>query len=157
MVLSISDTMAIHISRLGPAGLSPKAPGTVGSAVAALLAPLLFMPLPMWLRITFLVLIFCWGSMVITQAEKALGSHDPGEIVLDELVGQWITFLPFVTLSFWWMVVGFILFRCFDIWKPYPVKDSEKWLHGGWGVMIDDVFAGFYAMASLGILRMIFM
>ena len=152
----ISDTLAVHISRLGPMGLCPKAPGTAGSALAAVLAPLIFMPWPIWLRILLLVVIFCWGSLIISQAETSLGQHDPGEIVLDELVGQWVTFLPFASLSIVWLAVGFVLFRIFDIAKPYPVGASEKWLEGGWGVMIDDVFAGFYAMACLGILRLFF-
>lgn len=154
--LSTSDKIALHASRLGPFGLSPVAPGTAGSAAAVLLAPIFFMPLPMWLRIAAIAVIFCWGSIQITRAEEILESKDPGSIVLDELVGQWITFLPFAALSFWWMMIGFILFRIFDITKPYPVKDSEKWLEGGWGVMIDDVLAGLYAMVCLGVLRFFF-
>lgn len=153
---SFSDSFAIHASRLGPAGLSPKAPGTVGSAVAIILAPLVFMPLPIWLRLAVLAVIFFWGSILISRAEKLLGLKDPGEIVLDELVGQWLTVLPFATLSFEWMALAFVLFRVFDISKPYPVKDSEKWLPGGWGVMVDDVMAGLYAMVCLGILQWIF-
>ena len=153
---SFSDSFAIHASRLGPAGLSPKAPGTVGSAVAIILAPLIFMPLPIWLRLAVLVVVFFGGSILISRAETLLGLKDPGEIVLDELVGQWLTVLPFASLSFEWMALAFILFRVFDIAKPYPVKDSEKWLPGGWGVMVDDVMAGLYAMVSLGILHWIF-
>ncbi|SIO38908.1 phosphatidylglycerophosphatase A family protein [Halodesulfovibrio marinisediminis] len=154
--LSLSDKIAVHASRLGPSGLSPFAPGTVGSAVAVLLAPIFFMPLPMWMRIAFIAVLFFWGSIQITRAEKILGSKDPGEIVLDELVGQWITILPFAALSFWWMVIAFFLFRVFDIAKPYPIRDSEKWLERGWGVMIDDVLAGLYAMVCLGVLRFLF-
>ncbi|MEZ0576193.1 phosphatidylglycerophosphatase A family protein [Halodesulfovibrio aestuarii] len=154
--LSLRDKIAVHVSRLGPSGLSPCAPGTVGSAVAIALAPIFFMPLPMWIRIVVLAVLFCWGSIQITRAEQVLGSKDPGEIVLDELVGQWITILPFAALSFWWMVLAFCLFRFFDITKPFPVKDSEKWLENGWGVMIDDVLAGLYAMVCLGILRFLF-
>ncbi|MCT4534245.1 phosphatidylglycerophosphatase A [Halodesulfovibrio sp.] len=153
--LSLRDKIAVHASRLGPSGLSPYAPGTIGSAVAIALAPIFFMPLPMWLRIVVLAAIFCWGSIQITRAEQILGSKDPGEIVIDELVGQWITILPFATLSLWWMLLAFLLFRLFDITKPYPVKDSESWLSGGWGVMIDDVIAGFYAMVCIGVLRFI--
>lgn len=153
---SFSDSFAIHASRLGPAGLSPKAPGTVGSAVAIILAPLVFMPLPIWLRLAVLAGIFFWGSLLISRAETLLGLKDPGEIVLDELVGQWLTVLPFASLSFEWMILAFVLFRVFDISKPYPVKDSEKWLPGGWGVMVDDVMAGLYALVCLGILQWIF-
>lgn len=154
--LSLRDKIAVHASRLGPSGLSPFAPGTVGSAVAIALAPIFFMPLPMWMRIVVIAALFCWGSMQITRAEEILGSKDPGEIVLDELVGQWITILPFAALSFWWMVLAFCLFRIFDIAKPFPIKDSEKWLESGWGVMIDDVIAGLYAMVCLGILQFLF-
>lgn len=153
---SFSDSFAIHASRLGPAGLSPKAPGTVGSAVAIFVAPFIFMPLPIWLRLAVVVAIFFWGSMIITRAEKLLGLKDPGEIVLDELVGQWLTVLPFASLSVGWMFLAFVLFRVFDIAKPYPVRDSEKWLPEGWGVMIDDVMAGLYAMVCLGVLHWIF-
>ena len=150
------DKFAIHASRLWLAGLAPKAPGTAGSAVAAILAPFILMPLPIWLRIVLVAAIFFVGSHLITRAEKALGSHDPGEIVLDELVGQWVTFIPFTMVSPWWIVVGFFVFRFFDITKPFPVRDSEKWFDGGWSVMIDDVIAGFYAMASLGVLMWFF-
>lgn len=154
--ISLQDKIAVHASRLGPSGLSPYAPGTVGSAVAIILAPVFFMPLPIWLRVLVIAALFCWGSIQISRAEKILGSKDPGEIVLDELVGQWITILPFASLSFWWMLLAFALFRLFDITKPYPVKDSEKWLTGGWGVMIDDVLAGIYAMGCLGALHTLF-
>jgi len=153
---STLDSLCIHVSRLGPFGCSPKAPGTAGSAAAMLAAPLLFMPLSPGWRVAVLLAVFLLGSLAVTRAESLLGKKDPGEIVLDELLGQWLTYLPFAALSWGWLLIGFVLFRVFDILKPYPVRNAEHWLPGGWGVMIDDVIAGLYAMLCLGLLRLVF-
>jgi phosphatidylglycerophosphatase A len=117
--------------------------------VAVLLAGPLFLHHPLWMKAIILALIFAVGGWCATQAERVLGSKDPGMIVIDELLGQWITFLPFAVLPIWQLGVGFVFFRLFDIAKPWPVRASEKWLPSGYGVMIDDVFAGVYAMLCL--------
>lgn len=146
---SVLEQVALLVARLGPCGLSPIAPGTVGSAAAALVAPWVFFPLSLPLRCGFLVILFFVGAWCAGHAEQVLGSKDPSSVVVDELVGQWLTFLPFSLPSVPLLTLGFIFFRLFDIWKPWPIKASEIWLPGGYGIMLDDVFAGLYAMAAL--------
>lgn len=149
------DELCLQASRLGPCGISPKAPGTVGSAAAVLFAPLFFLPLPFGWRAVVLALLFVLGSMAVTRAETLLGKKDPGEIVIDELLGMWLTILPFADLGWGWILAAFALFRFFDILKPYPIRNAEHWLPAGWGVMIDDAIAGVYAMLSLWALRLL--
>ena len=149
---SFIDILSLAFSRIIVAGLSPVMPGTCGSAVAAALAPFIFMPLGFVARSALLVLIFILGSLAATKAEKLLGQTDPGQVVIDELLGQWLAYLPFSVLAPWEYVAGFILFRIFDIFKPWPVKTFEK-LPTGWGIMADDAVAGVYAMISLEIVR----
>ena len=149
------DRVALQFSRVWPAGLSPVGPGTCGSAVATALAPWCFMPLPPGGRVAVLAVLFVVGGVASGRAERLLGRKDPGEVVIDEVLGQWLAYLPFAVLSPWWLVVGFALFRLFDIAKPWPVRSSENWLPGGFGIMIDDAVAGCYAMISLALIRLL--
>lgn len=128
-------------------GCSPKAPGTAGTLVAVLLYwPLQF--LPVYLYVCMLLLTFILGVWLCGKASKALGVHDHGGIVWDEFVGYWITM--FMAPSGWaWMVIGFILFRIFDIWKPQPIRYVDRHAQGGFGIMVDDVLAGVYALLVL--------
>ncbi|WP_319780247.1 phosphatidylglycerophosphatase A [Maridesulfovibrio sp.] len=142
-----------HVATLGPVGHLPKAPGTWGSAAALITAPFLFLPFHLPIRILILGLIFYFGAKACTAAEIELGQKDPGCVVIDELFGLWFVFLPFPAVVYWHLIVGFILFRIFDITKPFPIRQSEKWLKDGWGVMIDDAFAGLYAMLGLLLIR----
>jgi phosphatidylglycerophosphatase A len=146
---------ATFISTLGPVGFLPKAPGTWGSAVAVIVSPFLFYPFTLPVRIAILVLLFIFGALASTQAEKSLGTKDPGCVIIDEVLGQWVTFTPFVIMTGWQFITGFILFRIFDILKPWPVRQSENWLKSGWGIMIDDAIAGIYAAICLWLIRMI--
>lgn len=150
--LNFSDKMILFFSRLGIAGLSPKAPGTCGTALACLLAPFLFFPLDYMWRILLLGAIFMLGGLAANRAEKLLDKKDPGEVVIDELAGVWLAMLPFKAASFWLLLSAFVCFRIFDIAKPWPVHASENWLPGGFGIMIDDIMAGLYAMGCLGVL-----
>ena len=126
------------------AGLSPIAPGTAGS-----LAALPFAVGFAWIGGTAL-LAFCtvlallagiWASNAVVRTS---GSRDPGEIVIDEVAGQWLalTFLPLDLLAY---VLGFALFRAFDIVKPWPASWIDREMHGGLGIMLDDIIAGGYA------------
>ena len=92
------DKLILAFCRLGFAGLSPIMPGTCGSALAVVLAPFLFIPLPFVARIVVLVLVFWIGGMAATRGEQILGYKDPGEIVIDELLGMWLVLLPFPIL-----------------------------------------------------------
>lgn len=156
------DTVILHFCRLGPAGLSPKAPGTAGSFLAALMAPFVFLPLSMPWRLTLLLFLFILGGFAATRAEILLNRQDPGCVVIDELVGQWIAMLglsSFSAASTWrdivFLFVPFLFFRFFDILKPWPVHASESWLPGGWGIMIDDVLAGLWALLCVSLVMVV--
>lgn len=160
---SLVDEVVLGVARLGPVGLSPKAPGTVGSAVAVAAAPWLFFPLSLSWRLAVLAVLFAIGALCASRAECLLGRKDPSSVVVDELVGQWMALLPLGLVScsvpgptagptaapVLLLAAGFCLFRLFDIWKPGPVYASQDWLPDGWGVMIDDVLAGLLALLVL--------
>jgi len=93
--------------------------------------------------ICILLPIAIWSA---TVAEKRLG-HDAHPIVIDEVVGQWITLLV-AGNQLLWVAAGFVVFRVFDVWKPFPVKQSQKF-PGGYGIVIDDVLAGAYSVAII--------
>ena len=129
----------------GGAGYVPIAPGTAGSAVAAL---------GLWLipfsRIAFFVTLFgvivvgIWASH---HVELLLGRKDPGLIVIDEVAGMMVS-VALVPRSIPVLICAFLLFRLFDIWKPFPAREAQS-LHGGAGVMVDDLIAGVYALVLI--------
>lgn len=149
--MTLIDRIATNFASLGPVGKLPVS-GTWGSAVAALAAPVLFMPAPFAVRLAMLVLVFIGGGLACDIVEKNLCRKDPGLCVIDEVLGQWTTFLFFPVLTPWQMFWGFVLFRAFDILKPAPVRASECWMPGGFGVMLDDFLAGIYSAIALGVL-----
>tara|TARA_B100000446_G_scaffold174430_1_gene184266 strand:- start:507 stop:881 length:375 start_codon:yes stop_codon:yes gene_type:complete len=101
-------------------------------------------PLVELVTIAILLIVGVWSA---SKTERYVGRIDPGIIVIDEIVGMLLTFV-FLNVGFVTMVFGFVLFRVFDIVKPYPARACER-LPGGWGVMADDVVAGLYAQAVL--------
>ncbi len=128
-------------------GLAPKAPGTFGSAFA-----LLFVPI--WLAIGFsntilaIIIMSLVGIWICGRTADLMGVHDDGRIVWDEFAGQSITFLPLLYLnemSWTWALVGFALFRLFDVWKPWPIHVIDRQIDGGFGIMLDDIIAGLWA------------
>ncbi|MGH8041975.1 MAG: phosphatidylglycerophosphatase A family protein [Rudaea sp.] len=137
------------------AGLSPFAPGTAGSLVA-LLAWLALRQLPIAYYALALALAFALGSWACEWAVRKLRIADPGAVVWDEFVGLWIALAPLVLWprGWMWIFAGFVLFRIFDIVKPWPVSWADRKLHGGFGVMLDDVLAGIYAGIALMLLRL---
>lgn len=148
----MKDSILLAYARVGFAGKSPYAPGTCGSLVAIVLAPFVFMPLPLFGRVLVLLAVLATGTVASGRAETLLGKKDPSEVVIDEVLGQWITCLPFAALGLWEYAAAFALFRLFDITKPWPVRRLER-IGGGLGIMIDDAAAGVYAMLCLGLLR----
>ena len=131
-------------------GLSPWAPGTLGSAIALL--PWLALRGLAWpYYLVIVALAFVLGVWVSNVSIARLRIDDPGAIVWDEFVGQWIALLPIVVAprAWPWSVLGFVLFRLFDIWKPWPVSWADRRVKGGFGVMLDDVLAGLYAALVL--------
>ncbi len=154
--LSFLDSTCLLFCRVGVAGLAPMAPGTWGTLVATLFAPIWFMPMPFMGRIFVLCALFLFGALASTRAEYLLSCKDPSQIVIDEFIGLWLVLLPFSKISPTELLLAFIFFRFFDIVKPWPVNASEHWMRGGFGIMLDDVVAGFMAMACLGLWRIFF-
>jgi phosphatidylglycerophosphatase A len=108
---------------------------------------------PAYVEYVIVVLIAILGVYVAERAAKYAGKKDPQFVVIDEVSGQMITyFFPFTVLNWKSLVLGFILFRVFDIWKPFPARQAES-LPGGWGIMADDWIAGIYAALGLWIAR----
>lgn len=124
-------------------GCAPKAPGTAGT----LMAMVLYWPMQtlslLWLS-AIILCTFVLGIWLCGRASNALGVHDHGGIVWDEFVGYWLAML-FAPVGWLWMLYGFVLFRVFDIWKPFPIRTLDRRVSGGFGIMIDDVLAGLYA------------
>jgi phosphatidylglycerophosphatase A len=132
-------------------GLSPVAPGTVGS-LAAFIPWFVVRGMNPIVYAVFLVVTFAVGIWASNWVVRKTNINDPSFVVWDEFVGQWIALLPLVIVarSAWWTIAGFILFRIFDIWKPWPVSLADRDIGGGLGVMVDDVVAGAYAAIVLG-------
>ena len=128
-------------------GKLPKAPGTWGSA-AAILPWLLIKDLELASYLAVVVVVFIVGFFAAGSAEKIMDSPDAGPIVIDEIVGMFVTLTLAPAHPLAWLL-GFFLFRLFDITKPFPVSWFDQRIHGGIGIMMDDVVAGLYAFASL--------
>jgi len=131
------------------AGLSPYAPGTAGTLVGVLLC-IPFVWLPWIARLVFVIALLALSIDVANRAEKIYQKKDDQRIVIDEIIGLQITMLP-VAINALNLCIAFALFRIFDIWKPFPVKNLQA-LPGGWGVVMDDVAAGIYAGAVMWLL-----
>ncbi|HXA94013.1 MAG TPA: phosphatidylglycerophosphatase A [Candidatus Dormibacteraeota bacterium] len=134
--------MAFVLASVFGAGYSPVAPGTVGSlvtAVAIWLLPFNFMR--MAITLVAVTLVGLWAG---SRVERVLGRKDPGLIVIDEVAGMLLSMILLPrTLPV--LVTAFLLFRLFDIWKPFPARESQA-LTGGMGVMVDDLIAGLYTL-----------
>jgi phosphatidylglycerophosphatase A len=138
------------------AGLAPKAPGTMGTLVGVVLfLPLWLLPVEWYALVTaLLAAIGCW---ICGESARLLGVHDYGGIVFDEIVGLLVAAAPLVL----WppatalsgallLATAFGLFRLFDIWKPWPIRLLDRHVHGGFGIMVDDLLAGVFAAVVLG-------
>lgn len=138
----------IHIVAFGfGAGLFPRAPGTFGTLAAIPFYWLLsHLQLPYYMAVVlFLTVLSGWICHVTS---KDLGIHDYKGIVLDEMVGYWITMIAFPPHMFW-ICAGFLWFRLFDIWKPWPISWIQKNVKGGIGIVLDDVVAAIFAWIAL--------
>ena len=151
--------LAVWIATSGGVGFFPVWPGTVGAAVGVVVvAALQRLPLTeSGLNATVGLTasgIFGLGVWAAGRAERFFGSNDPSPVVVDELVGQMVTFLACPGASWKLLLAGFALFRFFDVIKPFPAGRAEH-LPGGWGIMTDDVVAGIYSMAGLSAVRLV--
>jgi len=128
-------------------GLSPKAPGTFGT-IAAIPFWWLLQWLPPAQYLALVILAALLGCYLCGAASRKLGVHDHGGIVWDEFVGYWLTM--FMAPAGWgWALYGFVLFRLFDIAKPQPIGWADRKVHGGTGIMLDDILAAGYAALIL--------
>lgn len=138
----------IHFLSLGlGSGLSPFAPGTAGTIIAVLL----YIPLSslsLWNYVAVLIVGSLVGIYLCQKTSNQLGVKDHPAIVWDEFLGYWLTML-LAPEGWLWIILGFILFRLFDIWKPWPIRVIDHKVEGGLGIMLDDLLAGAYAFAIL--------
>lgn len=141
----------VHFLALGfGSGLAAKAPGTFGT-LAAIPVYLLLAPLTLSWYLGITLLAFIVGIYICGKTSRDMEVHDHGSIVWDEVVGYLVTMIA--APSGWqWLVVGFVLFRIFDIAKPWPIKVLDEKVHGGLGIIIDDVFAGFCGLICMQLL-----
>ena len=150
---------AIWIATAGGAGYFPVAPGTAGSVVGiAVVVGLAQLRLNRPASIAVLgaasLILFALGVWAAGIAESYFGRVDPGQVVMDEVVGQMLTFLLLPHATWKWLLGGFLLFRAFDIVKPFPARQAERFPRG-WGIMVDDVVAGVYGLAVLAVIGLV--
>ena len=132
-------------------GLSKYVPGTVGTLAAVPLYYLMAAYLSWQMYLVVVVVATLTGIYFCNYASRKLGVHDHSGIVWDEFVGFWITML-FVPLRWEWIIMGFMLFRFFDMLKPWPISLADRYIHGGFGIMFDDILAG---LAALGCMQLL--
>lgn len=133
------------------AGLLPAAPGTWGSLLG-LIVFWLVPPLPPFLLWPGLIAAFLLGAWLCGASSRRLGTHDHPGIVLDEIVAMW-WLLALVPREIPWFAAAFVLFRVFDVWKPWPIREADHRMGGGLGIMLDDVLAAAFAAVLLSSLR----
>jgi len=138
----------IHLLSLGfGTGLAPKAPGTFGTLVG-IPAVLLFAPLGVNAYVGVVVAFALLGIFLCGETGKVLKQHDDPAIVWDEVVGYMVAFIA-IPITWQTLLLGFVLFRFFDIRKPWPIRAADKHVKGGLGVMVDDLLAGLCVLAIL--------
>jgi phosphatidylglycerophosphatase A len=144
------NRLAVTLATWFGCGYFPWGPGTLGALAGLPIAIALHFYLGAW-RLGLLAVILVllapaiWAS---TNTARLVAKPDPGIVVVDEVLGQWITLLGATVFNWKALLAGFILFRVFDIWKPWPVRQFEK-LPGGTGIVADDLAAGFYGALIL--------
>ena len=144
----LRDPLVLAATGFG-CGLSPYAPGTVGSALGAVLWWFLFADLDLFVRVGIVAAALAAGVAMVDRVAKRYRLGDEPAIVFDEIVGCWIALLA-VPKTLPWVLAGFALFRVADILKPWPVSWADRAIKGGLGIMLDDVIAG--ALAALALL-----
>jgi len=145
----VLDRLALWIATGLGTGYAPLAPGTAGSALTVLI--LWGLPFSRVGLVVFLVLVTAGGTWAAQRAERLIGEKDPGVIVIDEVAGMTLSVVA-LPLTVPVLATAFVLFRLFDIVKPFPARASQR-VAGGLGVMIDDLIAGLYALAAVAALR----
>jgi phosphatidylglycerophosphatase A len=145
----------VHFLAFGfGAGLAPYAPGTFGSIVGVVAAWWL-LELPLAARVALVLGVIALGIWICGESARRLGKHDDRRIVLDEIAGVLSTSLVVVEKTFFALALVFVFFRIFDILKPWPIRDVDHSLHGGLGIMLDDLIAAVYAAACVATIRVL--
>ena len=143
-------TDPVHLLAFGfGLGLAPKAPGTVGTLLGVVFAWLV-LDLDLMVQIGIGVAMFIVGIWICGDSSKRIGQHDPGGIVWDEIAAMYLTLLVAPTTITAW-ILAFVLFRLFDIVKPWPIRDLDHRMGGGLGIMLDDLVAALYAAILLAL------
>lgn len=142
--------LAVFLATVAYCGYFPVAPGTVGSAAGLVVYLLVWWTHSRVLEVALIVATFVVGTWAATHAERYFGAIDPGPVVIDEVLGQLVT-LAFIPVGWRAALIGFVLFRIYDVIKPYPANRLENF-HGGFGIMSDDAAAGVYANLTLRVL-----
>ena len=142
--------LAVFLATVAYSGYFPVAPGTVGSAAGLVVYLLVWWTRSPILEVGLIALTFAVGTWAATHAERYFGGIDPGPVVIDEVLGMLVT-LAFIPVGWSGALAGFVIFRVFDVIKPYPANRLEKF-HGGFGIMADDAMAGIYANLVLRLL-----
>ena len=151
VAMTPTSMMATWLATGLGAGYSPIAPGTAGTVVGLLLFwPVALLPFPYPVAAT--IVLFLLGVQAATIVERESGLKDPGIVVVDEIVGIWISLL-FLPWTLPYAAGAFLLFRVFDVVKPFPARLAESRLPRGWGIVCDDVVAGIYANLVLQLVR----
>lgn len=141
-------TDPVHLLAFGfGSGCVPKAPGTAGT-IAAIIPWLWLGQLTIQNYLLLLAIAIVLGIYICDKTSRDLGVHDHSGIVWDEFCGLWLT-MAAVPQTWYWLVIGFVLFRIFDIFKPWPISWLDKKVAGGLGIMIDDLLAAVYAWLIL--------
>ena len=142
----------VHLLALGfGSGLAPVAPGTFGSVVGVVFA-LTLEPLGFTIAALVTLVVTAAGFWICGESARRLGVHDHPGIVWDEIAGMMIAMLA-APLTWWGVLCAFALFRLFDIWKPWPIREVDHGMAGGAGIMLDDVMAGIFAAIVLLLVR----
>lgn len=155
---NLTDRTIKNIATIGPAGYSCRCPGTVGSAIGLALYLLAFPWLNGFLTLVMFGLSIVFGVVICTEAERIIGKKDPSEVIIDEVLAMPLSFFGiaiFEQPTILTLILGFAIFRFFDIKKPFGINELQA-VPGGLGVMLDDVLAAVYTNISLHIISIIF-
>jgi len=149
--VSRNRSWAVWVATCGGLGYFPIGPGSVGAALGvAFVVGLARLPLPtIWVSVLVGVgaaAILVLGVGASGAAERHFRRKDPGQVVIDEVVGQMVTFLAYPRSGWKGLLAGYVIFRALDVIKPFPARRLEH-LAGGWGIMLDDVAAGVWSLA----------